>query len=142
MGQVKDYFHTHTHKQTHRVARFTHDRKVADSNPPPPPRPTNNARLHLRCDRIDPRMTHPPFTGYVYTAIQKSVLYIERAPPPPPPSVITYAASFCYDLFFLNFAFHFSGKKIVPLSSPSYATEFVYLPIVKYIQAHIPTRRV
>ena len=39
--------------KTHRVARLTHVRKVADSAP----RPTNHARSHLRCVRIDPRMT-------------------------------------------------------------------------------------
>ena len=72
--------------KTRRVARLTHDRKVADTVPPPPPRPTNHARSHLRCVRIDPRMTpNPPFTGYVYTAVQKCASYIEHPPP-----VITY----------------------------------------------------
>ena len=65
--------------KTHRVARLTHDRKVADSPSPPPP--TNHARSHLRCVRIDPRMTpNPPFTGYVYTAVQKCASYIEHPP--------------------------------------------------------------
>ena len=71
--------HIHTNK-THRVARFTHDRKVADSTPPPP---SNEQRaiapaLCQNRSQDDP----PPFTGYVYTAIQKSVLYIERPPRP------------------------------------------------------------
>ena len=129
--------------KTHHVARLTHDRKDADSPPPPPPRPTNHARSHLRCVRIDPRMTpNPPFTGYVYTAVQKCASYIEHPPPP----VITYHTHLCCFLFattfFFHFAFHFSEKKCAPFSSPSYSTEFVYLPVVKYIQAHIPTRRV
>ena len=70
----------YTHKnQTHRVGRLTHDTKVADSVPHP--RHTNHARLHLRCVRIDPRMTpKPPFTGYVYTAVQKNASYIEHPP--------------------------------------------------------------
>ena len=95
--------------KTHRVARLTHDRKVADSVPS---HPTNHARPHLRCVRIDPRMTpNPPFTGYV----QKCASYIEH-PPPPPSNNLSYALMllrFCYDLFF-HFAFHFSEKKIVP----------------------------
>ena len=79
------------------------------------PRPTNHARLHLRCARIDPRMTpKPPFTGYVYIAVQESASYIEH-----PPSVITYHTHLCCFVFattfhFLNFAFHFSGKKLCP----------------------------
>ena len=141
MGQVKDYFHIYIHtNKTYRVPRFTRDRKVADSTPPPP-RPTNNARLHLRCVRIDPRMTPHPFHRlrlHSNSTIQKSVLFIER-----PRSVIIC----CFVLlrpFFFKFCFSLFWKKIVPppLSSPSYATKFVYLPIVKYIQAHIPTRRV
>ena len=105
----------YTHKnKTHRVARLTHDTKVADSVPPVPPRPTNHARLHLRCVRIDPRMTpKPPFTGYVYTAVQKSASYIEH-----PPSVITYHTHLCCFVFattfFFKFCFSLFWKKIVP----------------------------
>ena len=69
----------YTHKnKTHRVARLTHDTKVAGS---PPPRPTNHARLHLRCVRIDPRMTpKPPFTGYVYKSSPKECIIHWTAP--------------------------------------------------------------
>ena len=95
--------HIHTNK-THRVARFTHDRKVADSTPP---RPTNNARLHVRCVRIDPRMT-PLSTGYVYTAIQKSVLYIERPP------VRNNLCCFVLLRPFFKFCFSLFWKKIAP----------------------------
>ena len=111
---------------------------------PPPPRPTNHARSHLRCVRIDPRMTpNPPFTGNVYTAVQQSASYIEHPPPPPSNDIRTYAASFLLRPFFFSFCFSLFWKKnCAPFSSPSYATEFVYLHVVKYIQAHIPTRRV
>ena len=71
----------HTHKnKTHRVARLTHDRKVADSIPPSnEPRAIAPALCQNR-SQDDPHPT-PLFTGNVYTAIQKSVLYIERPRP-------------------------------------------------------------
>ena len=105
--------------------------------PPPPPSNEQRAIAPALCQKLDPRMT-PPFTGYAYKAIQKSVLFIERPPPYRNNMLLRFATT-----FFLILLFTFLEKKMVPpLSSPSYATKFVYLPIVKYIQAHIPTRRV
>ena len=99
--------------KTHRVARLTHDRKVADSAPPPPSNepPAIAPALCQNRSQDDPK---PPFTGYVYTAVQKCASYIETPPPP----VITYHTHLCCFVFattfFFHFAFHFSEKKIVP----------------------------
>ena len=83
--------HIHTNK-THRVARFTHDRKVADSTPPSNEQRTIAIALCQNRSQDDP----PPLSQVTFTQQFKRVYYTLSVPP----SVITYAASFCYDLFF------------------------------------------
>ena len=102
----------HTHKnKTHRVARLTHDRKVADSNPPPPPRPTNHAQLHLGCVRIDLSQDDRKPLFHRLRLHSSSKECIEA----PVCNNLSYALMllrFCYDLFsILLFTFL---EKIVP----------------------------
>ena len=123
--------------KTHHVARLTHNRKVADSVPPSnEPRAIVPALCQNR-SQDDPK---PPFHRLRLNSSSKVCIIHWAAP------VITYHTHLCCFVFattFFSFCFSlFWKKKCAPFSSPSYATEFVYLPVVKYIQAHIPTRRV
>ena len=129
----------HTQKQNPPCSTLTHDRKVADSVPPV--QRTTRDRSSNRSQDDPP----PPLSQVTFTQQFKRVHHTLNTPPPHPSNNLSYALMllrFCYDLFF-SFCFSlFWKKKCAPFSSPSYATEFVYLPVVKYIQAHIPTRRV
>ena len=132
--------------KTHRVARLTHDRKVADSVPPSPPPPPSNEPRAIAPALCQNRSQDDPKPPFHRLRLHKSskVCIIHWAPPPPP--VITYHTHLCCFVFattFFSFCFSLFWKKnCAPFSSPSFATEFAYLPDVKYIQAHIPTRRV
>ena len=103
------------------------------------PRPTNHAAPALCHNRSqdDPKA---PFHRLRLHSSSKECIIHWAPPPPPPRSVITYHTHLCCFVFattfFLNFAFHFPGKKIVP------PFRRLATPLSLYIQANIPTRRV
>ena len=132
--QVFPYIHKN---KTHRVARLTHDRKFADSAPPPSNEPRAIApALCQNRSQDDPNPTPPPLSQVTFTQQFKSVYHTLSTPPP----VITYHTHLCCFVFATTFffilLFTFLKKNCAPFSSPSYATEFVYPPVYPPISKH------